>query len=166
MLPTRNRGFGFWECAVASFWRCFFGKIDDFSRMTSNRHKCVEKDIFTIVVAMSTESYFSLHFCWRIIIGTQFFPFRNLPWAIFPVFNRLRDLPNFNCSREIKMTIICYYPWPLFTVVKIPAKLEFTFDSRQRRMTFVQNELDSAVFNGSFVTIILLLWKRRQGIIP
>ena len=39
------------------------GKIHDFLRFTSNRHKCFEKDLFTIVVAMSTESYFPLHFC-------------------------------------------------------------------------------------------------------
>ena len=158
-MPPRNRGFDCWECAVASFWRCFLGKIYEFSRMTSNRHKCFEKGLFTIVVAMSTESYFSLHFCWRIIIDTHFCRFCNYPWAIFPVVNWRRDLPNFNCSREIKMTIICYYPWPWFTVVKIPAKLEFTFDSRQRCITFVKNELDSAVFNGYFVTIICLYGK-------
>ena len=45
------------------FLKMLFWKIYDFSRITSNRHKCFEKDLFTIVVAMSTESYFSLHFC-------------------------------------------------------------------------------------------------------
>ena len=49
--------------------------------------------------------------------------------------------------------MIWYYPRPLFTVVKIPAKLEFTFDSRQRRITSVKNELDCAVANSYFVTI-------------
>ena len=36
---------------------------------------------------------------------------------------------------------------------QIPAKLEVTFDSRQRRITSVKNELDSAVANSYFVTI-------------
>ena len=148
------------------FLKILCGKIHDFLRFTSTRHKCFEKDLFTIVVAMSTESYFSLHFCWRIIIDTQFCRFCNYPWAIFPVVNWRRDLPNFNCSREIKMTIICYYPWPWFTVVKIPAKLEFTFDSRPRCITFVKNEVDSAAFDGCFDTIILLLWKICQWVIP
>ena len=35
----------------------------------------------------------------------------------------------------------------------MPAKLEFTFDSRQGRMTSVKNKLDSAVANSYFVTI-------------
>ena len=37
-------------------------KIHDYLRYTSNVRKCFEKDLFTIVVARSTESYFPLHF--------------------------------------------------------------------------------------------------------
>ena len=44
------------------FLKMLFWKIYDFMRITSARHKCFEKDLFTIVVAMSTESYFPLHF--------------------------------------------------------------------------------------------------------
>ena len=45
------------------FLKILFCKRYGFSKITSARHKCFEKDLFTIVVAMSTESYFSLHFC-------------------------------------------------------------------------------------------------------
>ena len=154
MVPTRNRGFGSLDYPLASFWRCFFRKYRTyFSRITYTRHKCFEKYLFTIVVATSSEKYFSLHFCWRIIIATQFCRFCNYPRAIFPVVNWRRDLPKLNCPREINMTMKWNYPRPLFTVVKIPAKLEFIFDSRRRQITSVKNELDSAVANSYFVTI-------------
>ena len=41
------------------FLKILCGKTHKFLRFTSTRHKCFEKDLFTIVVAMSTESYFS-----------------------------------------------------------------------------------------------------------
>ena len=121
MMPPTNRGLGVWECPVASFWRCFFGKIYDFSRMTSNRHKCFEKDLFTIVVAMSTESYFPLHFSWKIIINTQICRFCDYPrgWLSAPGWRC--DSANYTRARIIKMTMKFYYPRPWFIKVNVPA---------------------------------------------
>ena len=129
MLPSNNPGFGFFCLPGGIFLKMLFWKIHDFFRITSTSHKFFEKDLFTIVFAMSTESYFSWHLCLRIIIDTQLCRFYDFPWAIFPVVNWRRDLPNYNCPRVINLTMKCYYPRPLFTVVKIPAKPEFTFDS-------------------------------------
>ena len=125
--PEKSR-IRFLRVSGGIFLKMLFWKIYGFSKITSTRHKCFEKDLFTIVVAMSTESYFSLHFCWRIIIDTQLCRFCDFPWAIFPVVNWRRDLPNFNCSREIKMTMTFIIrdldlPWSI-----ILAKIEFTFD--------------------------------------
>ena len=147
------------------FLKILCWKIHDFSMFTPTKHLCFEKDLVTIVVARSTESYFPLYFSWKTMINTQLCRFCNYPWALFPVVNWRRDLPNFICPLIINMTKICYYPRPFFTVVKIPAKLEFTFGSRRRCITFVKNELDFAVFNGYFVTIALLLWKICQWVI-
>ena len=58
-----------------TFWRLFCillkilcWKIHDFSKFTSNRHRCFEKDLLTIVVARSTESYFQVDFSFKAII--------------------------------------------------------------------------------------------------
>ena len=62
VVPGKSR-IRFLRVPGGIFLKILCGKINDFLRFTSTRHKCFEKDLFTIVVAMSTESYFSLHFC-------------------------------------------------------------------------------------------------------
>ena len=57
---SRIRFLGVWG---GIFLKMLFWKVYGFSKITSTRHKCFEKDIFTIVVAISTEPYFLLHIC-------------------------------------------------------------------------------------------------------
>ena len=55
-----------------------------FSRYTSTGHKCFEKDLFTIVVARSTESYFPFHFSWKIITTHKFAAFAIIRGGDYP----------------------------------------------------------------------------------